>query len=176
MMQLTCVVIQGKFKASLESSGVMKMAKYIEQLMHRSSEYITSCLSRCPTKQSDSSTYSLLAYMYVMPCPCVAIHSYSLASLVPKPLPCFQCIGSKSPDLAGDLPISRHFSGFLPLSCFWCAISRFCTIIAGSLISGRPRPFAHAQCTIMTQQWRIQRGIPGSHGSPLLAGPSTNKY
>ena len=59
--------------------------------------------------------------------------------------------GSKSPDLAGDLPISLHSSGFLLLSRFWWAISHFCTIIAGSSVSGRQRLFAHAQCTRMTQ-------------------------
>ena len=35
---------------SLEHSWAMKIAGYVEQLTHRSSEYLISYLSRCPTK------------------------------------------------------------------------------------------------------------------------------
>ena len=42
--------IMGKFKASLEPSWAMKIARYVEQLMHRSSEYIISGLSRYRTE------------------------------------------------------------------------------------------------------------------------------
>ena len=58
-------------RASLEHLCIwaMKIARYVEQFTHRSSEYIIRCLSHCPTKKSGSKAM----------CTHVAIYSYNLA-------------------------------------------------------------------------------------------------
>ena len=91
----------GKFRASLEPSWAMKIARCVEQLTRRSSKYIRSCSFHMSNRVE--------WFKHMQPrnviSTCTAIYSYSLAIITHNYI--WQCIaGTCAPSLNDPLPIA----------------------------------------------------------------------